>query len=167
MNRLTLSLIIGLVPVLGVACRDAIGPTQPNAIAVAPGTAATDTQAQSSGHVHRITIQDACDQETFAAAGIACARNGGVRLVRFFDLLTKHQEVGAWHFAPSVIQATVGQSLLATNHGGEVHSFTEVDGSARIAQKSASRRKTPSGENGKLCRQPGRHTAPAQNRTHY
>ena len=44
------------------------------------------------------------------------------------DQLTAMGEVGAWRFAPSNnVQAQVGQTLLAINRGGEVHTFTEVE----------------------------------------
>ena len=46
---------------------------------------------------------------------------------RFNELLGKHQEVGAWHFAPSVLQVQIGQSFTAVNRGGEEHTFTEVE----------------------------------------
>jgi len=32
-----------------------------------------------------------------------------------------------WQFAPSQRQMTVGQSFIATNVGGELHTFTEVE----------------------------------------
>jgi hypothetical protein len=74
-------------------------------------------------------MQDACDSKTFNAAVGAgtCARPNGITFEHFLKLLSKHQEVGPWHFAPSQVNARVGQTLLAVNHGGEVHTFTEVE----------------------------------------
>jgi plastocyanin len=46
---------------------------------------------------------------------------------RFLQLLGKHQTVGAWRFSPETLNATVGQTLLAVNQGGEVHTFTQVE----------------------------------------
>jgi plastocyanin len=76
-----------------------------------------------------IQMMDACDPETFnAAVGPGtCLRNGGVRFPRFLQLLGQHHALGAWHFAPSTVNARVGQTLRAVNHGGEVHTFTEVE----------------------------------------
>ena len=33
----------------------------------------------------------------------------------------------SWRFAPSPVTMRVGQRLVATNHGGETHTFTEVE----------------------------------------
>jgi hypothetical protein len=45
----------------------------------------------------------------------------------FIAQLTKHQFAGAWHFAPGVVNVQLGQTLVARNNGGEVHTFTEVE----------------------------------------
>jgi plastocyanin len=72
---------------------------------------------------------DACDPETFNAALGAgtCTRSGGVRFASFIEQLEKHHSIGAWHFAPPEVTMRVGQTLVATNHGGETHTFTEVE----------------------------------------
>ncbi len=44
----------------------------------------------------------------------------------FIALLTANQSVGAWHFSPPTTEAFLGDSILATNQGGEVHTFTRV-----------------------------------------
>jgi plastocyanin len=74
-------------------------------------------------------LSDACDPETFNAALGAgtCLRNGGVRFENFLELLTLHHFVGAWHMTPPQAQLGVGDVLLAVNHGGEEHTFTEVE----------------------------------------
>jgi plastocyanin len=75
-----------------------------------------------------VNVHDACDADTFNAAIGAgtCVRNGGVSFDEFVAALTAHQTAGAWHFAPGVANATVGETFLASNTGGEVHTFTEV-----------------------------------------
>jgi len=78
---------------------------------------------------HAVTIFDACDPETFNAelgAG-TCTRSGGVRFASFIEQLGKHHSIGAWHFAPPEVTMRVGQMLVATNRGGETHTFTEVE----------------------------------------
>jgi len=55
-----------------------------------------------------------------------CSRNGGVRFPEFVAQLTAHQSAGAWHNAPSQMEAWVGETLVAHNDGGEVHTFTRV-----------------------------------------
>jgi plastocyanin len=74
-------------------------------------------------------MMDACDPETFNAAlgAGSCSRPGGMRLATFLEQLGQHHSVGAWHFAPSEVTIAVGQSLVATNNGGETHTFTEVE----------------------------------------
>jgi hypothetical protein len=52
---------------------------------------------------------------------------GGVLFANFLDLLRDHQSVGARHFTPPQARMDVGDVLLAVNHGGETHTFTEVD----------------------------------------
>jgi plastocyanin len=76
-----------------------------------------------------ISLMDACDPATFnAAVGPgACVRSGGMTFQRFLAELQAHGSVGAWHFAPTLVNARVGDLLLATNRGGEVHTFTEVE----------------------------------------
>jgi hypothetical protein len=76
-----------------------------------------------------ITMMDACDPETFNAAlgPGTCSRNGGVRFDKFLEELGRHHSVGAWHFAPQQANLTIGQALVAFNHGGEAHTFTEVE----------------------------------------
>ena len=76
-----------------------------------------------------VNMHDSCEPDSFnAAAGPGtCIRNGGVTFDLFIAELTKHQMAGAWHFAPGVTpNATVGETFLASNTGGEVHTFTEV-----------------------------------------
>jgi len=50
-----------------------------------------------------------------------------VRFASFIEQLGKHHSIGAWHFAPPEVSMRVGQMLVATNRGGEAHTFTEVE----------------------------------------
>lgn len=117
MRRIPLNTALVAAPLLLLACGDTAPPTEPAAQFAAHGT------------TRRVQMMDACDPETFNAAVApgTCSRNGGVRFDRFIRLLGAHQSIGAWHFAPATINARVGQTLVAVNHGGEVHTFTEVE----------------------------------------
>jgi len=86
--------------------------------------------AQAAATTERaVSMMDGCESESFNAAfgPGTCLRNGGVSLDEFIFQLTKHQSVGAWHYAGSASSARVGDTFVATNRGGEVHTFTEVD----------------------------------------
>jgi hypothetical protein len=79
-------------------------------------------------HGHTVILSDGCDPTTFndKFGEGTCIRPGGVRLPNFLEELTNHQSVGAWHMAPNEVTLRAGEVLSAFNHGGEVHSFTEV-----------------------------------------
>ena len=107
------------------ACSDS-GPIQPPQV---ESSTAPDLSRSSEVGVRRIDVLDSCDPATFNAvlgAG-TCTRSGGIKYSRFIEQLTKHRSIDAWRFAPSTIEARVGTTLLATNRGGEVHTFTEVE----------------------------------------
>ena len=89
----------------------------------------TRVAAAAAGMERMVTIHDACDPESFnAAVGPGtCVRNGGVLFEEFIDQVTKHRFAGAWHFGPPQTDARVGDTFVAVNRGGEVHTFTEVD----------------------------------------
>jgi hypothetical protein len=76
-----------------------------------------------------VQIQDQCNPPTFnAAVGPGtCVGNGAVTFQQFVNELTQLHFAPQWHFVPDQLQMTIGQSFIATNMGGEVHSFTEVD----------------------------------------
>jgi len=94
----------------------------------ATGSAASPQMATEGRANIMVNMHDACEPDSFnAAAGPGtCTRNGGVQFDNFIAQLTAHQAVGAWHFAPGVANARVGETFLASNTGGEVHTFTEV-----------------------------------------
>jgi len=87
------------------------------------------TTAQLHGHTDvRVNMLDACDPGSFDAVlgDGACARSGGIKFDQFISLLTQLGVVGPWHFAPNNANVPVGATFVATNMGGEVHTFTEV-----------------------------------------
>ena len=111
---------------------------------LADGTASVSHLMKASGDVI-VNLMDACDPETFnapppAGAGPGtCVRNGGVTFQNFIEQLTKFGSIGAWHMAPPNSNLVVGQHFLAVNHGGEVHTFTEVEefGGGRVPPLNA------------------------------
>ena len=119
MSRLVFLPALGLVVLLSAGCDDAVQTTAPE----------FQSQSIRGGDQRLITMQDTCDPETFneAVGPGTCLRNGGVRFTKFLQLLGQHQKVGAWMFAPTAVNARVGQELLAVNRGGEDHTFTEVE----------------------------------------
>jgi plastocyanin len=115
-----------ILPYLVIGCSDA---SRPTALSTPSRSVANATAGvNASGSQHLVNMSDACDPATFnAAAGPGtCVRQGGVTFAHFIDELTRNQSAGAWHFAPSTATASVGQTFLAVNRGGEVHTFTHV-----------------------------------------
>ncbi|HEX3160712.1 MAG TPA: hypothetical protein VHQ45_19485 [Gemmatimonadaceae bacterium] len=126
MRHLVRATALTLFSLLLAACTDTSGPTAPadDAAALARRNGGADDLER------RVNMMDACDPTTFNAAlgdPAACVRNGGVTFEHFIAQLTKHQKVGAWHFAPPNMHVAVGDVLLAVNRGGEDHTFTEVE----------------------------------------
>jgi len=122
-TRTVRAVTLAFVPLLLAGCSDAGRPTDPTV------SAARAAAARGGGSIRKVNMMDACDPASFnAAVGPGtCVRQGGMTFGQFIAQLTKHQEVGAWHFSPPNRQAKVGQTLLAVNLGGEVHTFTEVE----------------------------------------
>jgi hypothetical protein len=115
-SRIMLQTAIVSLAALLNACGDAGRPTEPISASLA-----------SAGPAGRLVImRDACDPESFGAVGVTCVREGGIALDRFLELLREHQTIDAWGFSPGTLEAIVGQTLVARNQGGEVHTFTEV-----------------------------------------
>lgn len=76
----------------------------------------------------RVSVQDQCDPATFNAAlgSGACVKQGTMTFSAFNNELNSTHQVAAWRFAPSAFTLRLGQSITATNVGGEKHTFTEV-----------------------------------------
>lgn len=76
----------------------------------------------------RVSVQDQCDPASFNAAlgSGTCTKQGAMTLTQFNSELNATQQVAAWRFVPSAFTIKVGQSISATNDGGEKHTFTEV-----------------------------------------
>lgn len=114
-----------------VGCESRSQPVSPSTMDAAPSAVvAGPAQVEAKGpSQHVVSMFDACDPETFNAAlgAGACIRAGGVRFDQFLEQLGRHHSIGAWRFAPSNVTMTVGELLVATNRGGEEHTFTEVD----------------------------------------
>jgi plastocyanin len=75
-----------------------------------------------------LSIQDQCDPASFNAALGAgtCTKQGIVTFSQFNAELNSTHQVAAWQFVPTSLAIRIGQSIAATNNGGEVHTFTEV-----------------------------------------
>jgi len=88
----------------------------------------------SSDDVNGVTVNptvsmlDQCDSASFNAglgAG-TCTRAGGITLSQFNSELAANHSVAEWMFSPTALTIHVGQSIQATNMGGEGHTFTRV-----------------------------------------
>jgi plastocyanin len=114
-----------------VGCESRSQPVSPSTLENAPAAVvAGPAQLAAKGpSQHVVSLFDACDPDTFNAAlgEGACTRSGGVRFDTFLEQLGQHHSIGAWHFAPANVTMKVGELLVATNRGGEEHTFTEVD----------------------------------------
>lgn len=75
-----------------------------------------------------LSIQDQCDPASFNAALGAgtCTKQGNMTFSQFNAELNSTHQVAAWQFLPTNLTIRIGQSIAATNDGGEVHTFTEV-----------------------------------------
>jgi hypothetical protein len=122
--------VVGAATVI-VGCENRSQPVSPSTLANVPSAvvAGPAQLAVKGPSQHVVTLFDACDAETFNAAlgEGACTRSGGVRFDTFLKQLGWHHSIGAWHVAPSNVTMKVGELLVATNRGGEVHTFTEVE----------------------------------------
>jgi plastocyanin len=99
--------------------------------------AAADARASSTSPsldrnanlAHAVALRDDCDPASFdAATGPgACVRNGnGMPFGTFIAVLTQNQSVGAWKIDPDQVELAPGSMIVATNRGGETHTFTRV-----------------------------------------
>lgn len=102
--------------------------SHPDAVAAVTSSSLQSNGASSGSFQHLLSMMDACDGPSFnlIIGPGTCSRPQGVNFVDFLADLTAHQEVGPWHFGPSQTDGFVGDTILATNKGGEVHTFTKV-----------------------------------------
>jgi hypothetical protein len=93
--------------------------------------AATYTTAsdRDDHRVKQIQIRDDCDPDTFNAAGLGkiCVGDGDTRFQLFARQLMTLGRAPKWRFSPDKVHIELGDSFKATNRGGELHSFTEVE----------------------------------------
>jgi len=113
-------------------------PSNTSSTLITPSGIASNTLAEGTGVSHLmkasgdvlVNLMDACDPATFnenVEPGTCVDRHGGMKFDQFIAELTLTQKAGAWHFAPPNTTAREGQTLLATNNGGEIHTFTRVN----------------------------------------
>jgi hypothetical protein len=95
---------------------------------VMPGMSMQPLAAAAAAPDRQVSMMDACDGPTFnlIVGPGTCARPDGVAFPDFIAQLIANQFAGAWHFAPGQTDAWLGDTLIAVNKGGEVHSFTRV-----------------------------------------
>ena len=113
-----------------VGCDRGSSPPATDASPVGPSSVPASTAATATPRSDVVVnMSDACDPTTFDAAigPGTCIRSGGMSFQLFIDTLTKLHFVGPWHFAPPTGNVRVGQTFVASNKGGETHTFTEVD----------------------------------------
>lgn len=82
----------------------------------------------AQGGDRRIRMFDDCEQATFDAAiepGI-CVGDGRTTFEDFVAELQETQTAKDWNFDRERTKVKSERSLVVENHGGEVHSFTEV-----------------------------------------
>jgi len=90
-------------------------------LALPAGALAKDTRT--------VFVMDRCEPDSFDAAVEpgTCVRNGGVTFDKFARRLNPDDGGhNAWRFGPPQFTLRAGQTIVATNTGGETHSFTEV-----------------------------------------
>ena len=77
---------------------------------------------------NHVSVEDQCDPASFNAALGAgtCSKQGNMTFAQFNSELSATGQVAAWRFVPQALTVRVGQSITATNNGGEMHTFTEV-----------------------------------------
>ena len=132
-------LVVFLVVPIAVAAACADGPTAPppasaavlNGLPAATGAAAAQvsTARVAGGEDVLVNMLDNCDPDSFDAVlgPGSCVRSGGMTFDHFIAQLSRLAFVAPWRFAPQHSSVRVGQTFVARNIGGEVHTFTQVD----------------------------------------
>ena len=124
MRRYVLSMAIVVLTL--AACEAPSGP--PN-VAVMSSRASSQASPSTGTHDRLVNMMDACDSASFAIGTgdpAGCTRKHGVPFGQFIAELQRTGMAGAWHNAPPEMTVRVGETLVAVNRGGEVHTFTKV-----------------------------------------
>jgi plastocyanin len=93
------------------------------AVAGAPAYGNDDDDARVA-----VAINDACEPASFNAAigPGTCVGSGTVTFSAFLAELGATHRVATWNFSPAALTIEKGDSLIVTNRGGEVHTYTKV-----------------------------------------
>jgi len=124
-----LAVVVAIVASSFMACANSGTRGDTNgAMALSAPSSLSAANVSAGPSTRLVTMMDACDGPTFNAAigPGTCSRKEGVSFSEFVAQLTAHQFVGAWHNSPPQTDAWLGDSLIARNNGGEVHTFTLV-----------------------------------------
>jgi plastocyanin len=103
--------------------------TMPEPAANARAVSVSPSFDRDGNRTRAVTLRDDCDPATFNAAlgANSCLRkDSGMPFNTFVAVLTQNQSVGAWKIDPDRVEADPGTVLMATNRGGETHTFTRV-----------------------------------------
>ena len=79
--------------------------------------------------VKPVQMLDQCDPTTFNAVigpGTCASNHSGITFDNFLNQLIATQVAPAWRFAAPNFSVAFGTALVATNRGGEFHTFTKV-----------------------------------------
>jgi hypothetical protein len=119
-------LSMAIVALTLAACEAPSGPAGADAAA---SRASSQASRSTVTRDRLVNMMDACDSASFAIGTgdpAGCTRKHGVTFAQFIAQLQRNGFAGAWHNAPPVMTARVGETLVAVNRGGEVHTFTKV-----------------------------------------
>jgi plastocyanin len=99
------------------------------AAVVAAGACAVLAGPAAASSGPSVTMLDDCEPVSFNAAlgPDSCLRNGKTTFDELFATLFARQPDANWRFGPDARTIHAGQSLDVRNHGGEFHTFTEVE----------------------------------------
>jgi plastocyanin len=125
MRQSSIAVALSFVSVLA-ACEKSATISEPMG---PPGPAFAFAPPSPDAKAHPVEMLDQCDPATFNAVigpGTCQSGHAGIKFDAFIGQLTANQNAPAWRNAPSNMTATFGETLVATNRGGEFHSFTKV-----------------------------------------
>jgi len=98
-------------------------------LAVLVGPTSVMASDRDEHRVRQIQIQGDCDPATFNVIGLGniCSGDGRTTFARFANQVMNTGRAPRWRFSPDTLHLELGDSFRATDRGGEVHSFTEVE----------------------------------------